>query len=100
MSSDVECGQQLKVICVCEFLQFAVASKHALTKTKRKKKEFFRMCLKLREKGDDWTRGRERERAINDQVASLSLLPLELLNMDENFDQLPRKEKHQRFVEQ
>ena len=42
----------------------------------------------------------ERERAINDQVASLSLLPLELLNMDENFDQLPRKEKHQRFVEQ
>lgn len=48
----------------------------------------------------DIERGREREgekyiyKEINDQVASLSLLPLELLNMDENFS-----EKHQRFVQ-
>jgi hypothetical protein len=39
-----------------------------------------------------------KEREINDQVASLSLLPLEMLNMDENFYRLQCNEKHQRFV--
>ena len=47
-----------------------------------------------REKGEGEREGEgEGKKKINDQVASLSLLPLELLNMDENFS-----EKHQRFV--
>ena len=44
-------------------------------------------------------RGRRKRKEINDQVASLSLVPLETLNMDENFRRLQSNEKHQRFAE-